>query len=100
MAENEVPKKAEEIPEQTAVLTPGQTPEEAQDAPLTREELATKLQQLSERARAAGMSPLQAMAGAYLKRGLAVIDGLLGAFEEDSAKRPATETTDAPTKKV
>ena len=99
MVENEVPKKVEEAPEQTAILISGQTPEETQ-APLTREELAAKFEQLSVRARAAGMSPLQVLAASYVKRGLAVIDGVLSALEEDSTKKPATETTDVPTKKV
>ena len=78
MAENEASQKSEE----------------------TREELAAKLEELSVRAKAAGLSPLRMMAEAYAKRGLNVLDHLLSALEEDSTKRPATETTDAPTKKV
>ena len=56
--------------------------------PETREELAAKFEQLAARARAAGMSPLQTMAQTYVKRGMAVLDGILSALEEAPNKTP------------
>jgi hypothetical protein len=75
MPENEVPKKTE-----------------------SREELVAKLEQLSARARAAGMSPIQMVGRSYLERGMRVLDGLLSALETDEPKKPPAE--DASTKKV
>mgnify|MGYP001585301887 CR=1 FL=1 len=71
--------------------------EQAQAAPVTREELTAKLEQLSARARAAGMSPLQMMARSYAERGMKVLDGLLSALEEDVTKKQIVE--DVSTKK-
>ena len=53
-----------------------------EDVPLSREELGTKFDELATRAREAGISPLQTLAQTYVKRGLAVIEGILGALEE------------------
>ena len=53
-----------------------------EDVPLSREELGTKFDELAARAREAGISPLQTLAQTYVKRGLAVIEGILGALEE------------------
>ena len=86
MAENEV-SKSEEAPV-------------AEAAPLTREELAAKLEQIAARARAAGMSPLQMMARQYAERGMKVIDGFLStleSLEQDAPKKLPPE--DAPAKK-
>lgn len=80
MAENEVPKKTE------AAAT--------EEAPPTREELIAKLEQLSARARAAGMSPLQMMGQSYISRGLKVLDGFLSAMEEDAPKKPPADSTE------
>ena len=57
--------------------------------PMNREELATKFEQLATRARAAGISPLQAMAKTYVTRGMAVLEALLSALEEAPKKTPA-----------
>lgn len=83
MAENEVPKKIEEAP-----------PVEV--APPTHDELIAKLEQFSNRAREAGLSPLQMMARSYAARGMKVLDGLLSALEEDAPKKPPAEAV--PTK--
>mgnify|MGYP001585100679 CR=1 FL=1 len=56
---------------------------------IDRDELATKLDELVTRARAAGISPLQALMKSYAKRGMAVIEGLLSALEEAPNKTPA-----------
>jgi hypothetical protein len=72
--------------EEHLTLPEGKPPSKA---PETREELAAKFEQLAARARAAGMSPLQAMAQTYVKRGMAVLDGLLSALEEAPNKTPA-----------
>lgn len=87
MTENEAPKDAAGVKEETPVAL--------EAAPLTREELAAKFEQLAARARAAGMSPLQELARSYVERGMKVVDGFLSALEEAPKKPPI----DAPTKK-
>ncbi len=65
----------------------GQAIEPAQDAPLTKETFAAQWQQLIERARAAGLNPIQMLVKAYAKRGEAILGSLLAALEdEDSSK--------------
>mgnify|MGYP001561616970 CR=1 FL=1 len=61
---------------------------EAQDAPLTQEEFAAELQRLNERARAAGLKPVQAMAHTYLRQGMVMLEGFLASLEiNDSSKK-------------
>lgn len=93
MAENEAD-KVEGMADGDAKLETKPAPQ-AQDPPLPREELVAKLDQLSARAREAGLSPLRMMAEAYAKRGLAVLDSLLGALEEPKKAEPP----DTPAKK-
>ena len=67
IAENEVPKE---------------------DVPLTKEQFATQLQRLTERARAAGLNPLKAMAQTYARQGRAILEGILASLEnEESSKK-------------
>ena len=54
-----------------------------QDAPLTKEIFEAHLQRLIERARAAGLNPVRTLARTYAKRGLAILDGLLSALENE-----------------
>ena len=78
--EKEAPKEAEQVSEQAI--------EPTQDAPLTKEIFSAYLQRLIERARAAGLSPLQVLAQTYAKRGMALLDGLLGALDNaDNSKK-------------
>lgn len=65
-------------------------------ASITREELTEKLEQLSARARVAGISPLRVLLSTYARQSLTVIDGLLNALEENV---PKNLTEEAPTKK-
>ena len=67
----------------------GPLPETSLVTLIDRDELATKLDELVTRARAAGISPLQALMKSYAKRGMAVIEGLLSALEEAPNKTPA-----------
>lgn len=70
IAENDVPKEAEH------------------DAPLTKEEFAEQMQRLAERARAAGLNPIQTMARTYIKHGMTIIEGLLESLENvDGSKK-------------
>ncbi len=80
-AESEAPKEVEQAP--------GQAIEPAQeDAPLTKEQFAAQMQQLIERARAAGLNPIHTMAKTYVERGRAVLEGLLASLEnEDISKK-------------
>lgn len=96
MAANEESKGVEGAKEETQVA-PQAAP--VSNALLTREEFAAKLEALSARAKAAGMSPLQEMARSYAERGLKVLDSLLSGLEE-SQKKPAPEAPAAPTKKT
>lgn len=61
----------------------------AQDAPLTKEQLAAKMQRLTERAKAAGLSPLQTLLQTYAKTGMALLEAQLAALEEkaDNSKK-------------
>ena len=61
-----------------------------QDAPLTKEQFAAQMQRLNERARAAGLKPLQLMAQTYAKLGMAMLEGVLASLEsDDSPKKKA-----------
>lgn len=74
IAENEAPKEVEQVSEQ--------------DTPLTQEEFEAQMQRLTERAKAAGLNPIQTMLHSYASRGRAIINSLLGALENaDSAKK-------------
>ena len=58
------------------------------DAPLTKEMFAAQMQQLAERARAAGLHPLRALAQTYARRFMGVLDGLLDSLESgDNSKK-------------
>ena len=61
--------------------------EDEQDAPLTKEEFATQMKRLTERARAAGLNPIRTMAQTYAKRGMAILDGLLASLEHDDSSK-------------
>ena len=63
---------------------------EAQDAPLTQEEYAAQLQQLTDRARAAGLQPLQILAHTYIRQGMTMLESFMASLESnDSPKKKA-----------
>ena len=70
-------------------IVENETPKEVgQDTPLTQEEFEAQMQRLTERAKAAGLNPIQTMLHSYASRGRAIINSLLGALENaDSAKK-------------
>ena len=78
-AEDEAPKKVEEVS--------GQAIEPVQDAPLTKEEFAAQMQQLTERAKAAGLNPIHTMAQTYVKQGMAIVEGLLASLEHETSSK-------------
>jgi hypothetical protein len=49
--------------------------------PLTKEHLVESVEELITRGRSAGFQPLKVLAASYIKQTLAVVDGVLGAFE-------------------
>mgnify|MGYP001579455470 CR=1 FL=1 len=65
----------------------GQVTEPDQDTPLTQEQFAAQMQRLAERARAAGLNPLQTMAQTYARRGMAILEGLLASLESDDSSK-------------
>lgn len=78
-------------PDEKRPIAESEAPKE-QDAPLTQEMFAAQMQRLTERARAAGLSPIQTMLQTYAERGRTIIEGMLGAFEnEDSSKKKEKE---------
>lgn len=80
IAENEAPKDVEQVSEQAV--------EPAQDVPLiTKEEFAAQMQRLAERARAAGLNPIRALAQTYIKQGVVMLDSILGALENRASPR-------------
>ena len=72
-------------PDEQRPIAENEVPEEVeQDAPLTKEAFAAQIQRLAERARAAGFNPIRAMAQTYAKQGLAIVEGLLVALENEN----------------
>ena len=57
------------------------------DVPLTKEEFAAQMQQLTERARAAGLNPLRAMFQTYARQGRATLEGILASLESDDSPK-------------
>ncbi len=50
--------------------------------PLTTDRLVESFEELITRGRAAGFRPLKVLAASYIKQGLDVFDGVMGAFED------------------
>ena len=69
IAENEAPQVSE------------QAIEPAQDNPMTTEIFKAQLHQLTERARAAGLSPIRVLIQTYAKRGEALVNIVLAGLE-------------------
>lgn len=93
MAEETSEGKDKVLPEGERITAPvvvaeTQAPTSEDADVLTRAELATKFEELATRARAAGISPLHAMAQTYTKRAMAVLDSILSALEEAPKKTP------------
>jgi hypothetical protein len=76
LVENEAPK--EQVPGQAI---------EPQEAPLTKEMFSAQMQRLTERAKAAGLNPIQTLAKTYVKQGMVIIEALLASLEEDRSKK-------------
>ncbi len=83
ITENEVPKEVAQVSAQAI--------EPAQDAPLTKEMFAAQMQQLTERARAAGLNPIHTMAKTYIKQGMTIIEGLLASLENEGSSKKKKE---------
>ena len=104
MMENEAPQKLEEASEQTgeqAQAAPLSAAAAAPQAapltlvvPLTREELTTKLEELSARARDAGMSPVRELLSTYARRGMAMLDTFLSSLEDGSSTKKPSDRKD------
>lgn len=84
MAKDEAPKTGEDT--QGA---PQPTPEPVV-ASMTSEDFAAELEDLFARARAAGISSAQVTARAYVRQGLAAVDGFLRALDQSPPKKPPT----------
>ena len=89
-AETEVPNgpPTETSSELVTLGPPTETPSELV-TPIDRDELAAKFELLAARAKAAGISPFQVLAQTYVKRGMAVLEGILSALEDAPKKTPA-----------
>jgi len=90
MTENEEPKKIEETIEHVSDPVIEHVSEQAiEPAPLmTQEEFSAQMAQLTDRARAAGLRPIQAMLTTYVKQGMTMLDKLLEGLEPvDSSKK-------------
>ena len=76
-------------PDKKRPIDEDEAPKEVeQDGPLTKEAFSAEMGRLAERARAAGLNPIRAMAQTYARQGLAVVEGLLVALEnKDNAKK-------------
>lgn len=57
---------------------------------MTSEDFAAELEDLFARARAAGISSAQVTARAYVRQGLAAVDGFLRALDQSPPKKPPT----------
>ncbi len=61
------------------------------DDPLTQEEYATQIQRLTERARAAGLKPVQIMTRTYAKLVMDGLESLVASLEGDSSPKKKKE---------
>lgn len=51
------------------------------EAPMTQEQFTAEMHELTERARAAGLSPVKAMAQNYVRQGASVLESFLASME-------------------
>lgn len=58
-----------------------------EDGPLSVEELRAQAEEISSRAKTAGLKPFRSMVRAYLDQTLDAVDGLLSALEGKNNKR-------------
>lgn len=75
-----------EDPQEDQVPEDEGTPE-PDDAPLSAAELRTELDEISSRAKSAGLKPFRHMLRAYLDQTLDAVDGLLSALEGNKRKK-------------
>jgi len=76
------------VAEAAQVVEPVVEPAEpAQVAPLAEESFSAQLQRLTEHAKSAWLNPLHTMAQTYVEKGRAVIEGLLGALENETSSK-------------
>lgn len=67
------------LPDEKPHIAEKEAPEE-QDAPITKEEFRAQMQRITERAKAAGLNPVQMMIQTYADQGRAIGRGMLGVF--------------------
>ena len=79
--EEEAPVENEVIVEEEPVLTV-----EDEVKPISPTELADSLVELKDRAKAAGLRPIQNMVTSYISQGMAMVDGLLESLEGKKKK--------------
>ena len=79
--EEEAPVENEVIVEEEPVLTV-----EDEVKPISPTELADSLVELKDRAKAAGIRPVQNMVTSYISQGLSMVDGLLESLEGKKKK--------------
>ena len=79
------PVKEEAVP--SAKVEPPLTCEDDEGKLASPTELVESLVELKNRAKAAGKRPLQNMVTGYISQGIAMIDGLLEAFEGSKRKK-------------
>ena len=70
-----------------AETVPVVVPVVVKDAPLTKEEFAIEMNRLTERARAAGLSPLHTMAQTYLRQGMVILEGIVASLDTDDSSK-------------
>jgi hypothetical protein len=73
MSENEEPKKTEQASEP--------------DAPMTQEQFSAQWAQLTERAKAAGLRPIQVLIRSYAQQGMTMLDKVLEGLEPVDSKK-------------
>ena len=61
--------------------------EEAEDKPLSAENLRAEIDEIGTRAKSAGLKPLRNMVQSYVNQTLDAVDGLLSALEGKGNKR-------------
>ena len=67
---------------------------------MTQEQFSAQMTELTERARAAGLRPIQAMITTYFKLGVTMLDKMLEGLEpENSPKKKVNSPADGPEKK-
>ena len=73
------------LPDENHPIAEDEVPK--QNAPLSKEVLVAQMQRLTERAKAAGLSPIHTLVQTYIKQVRTIIEGLLDSLENEKSPK-------------